>query len=238
MNYQLKNDELVEIVKILVKFFVRRNLTDVPATRELDRIIVSLINKIRNSEVNTDIVGIIRAELKSVSASLGRMEEAIDGDIYLDNATVTRFLLCSLEEERMTRETVKDLWALDRQNKYIWTIEHIFPQGERIPDAWVEMIASGDKEQAVQYRDQFVHKLGNLTISGYNSALSNLSFEKKRDRTDKDGRAVGYRNGLRLNEKLAEKQEWNIKDIQTRSTELKTDLLRMFAFKGELTNQS
>ena len=28
------------------------------------------------------------------------------------------------------------------------------------------------------------HKLGNLTMTGYNSTLSNLSFEKKRDRTE------------------------------------------------------
>ena len=107
----LQNNDLVEIVKILVKFFVRRNLTDMPATRELDRIFVGLINMIRASKPETDIVSMIRSELKNVSAPISRMEEAIDGDIYLDNPTVTRFLLCSLEEDRMTRETKKDLWA-------------------------------------------------------------------------------------------------------------------------------
>lgn len=230
---QLLNDDLVEIVKLLVKFFVRRNLTDMPATRELDRIFVGLINKIRATAPDSDIVSIIRSELKSVSAPLDRMEEAMDGDIYLDNPTVTRFLLCSLEEDSMTKETVKDLWALGPQNKYIWTIEHIFPQGQHIPDDWVDMIASGDTDLAVKYRDQYVHKLGNLTISGFNSTLSNLSFDKKRDRKDKEGRPVGYQNGLHLNKGLADKPEWTVEDIIGRSNKLKSDLLKMFAFKGE-----
>ena len=79
-----------------------------------------------------------------------------------------------------------------------------------------------------------MHRLGNLTISGFNSTLSNLSFEKKRDRKDKDDRYVGYRNGLSLNKCLVDKEEWRVEDIMKRTTKLKSDLMRMFAFKGEI----
>jgi len=60
------------------------------------------------------------------------------------------------------------------------------------------LIAGGDAKKAKKIQQAHVHKLGNLTISGFNSALGNKSFEEKRDRTDRQGRAVGYKNGLKL----------------------------------------
>ena len=87
-----------------------------------------------------------------------------------------------------------DLWKRDAKNKFIWTVEHIFPQGENIPAPWVTMIADGDSNLAKQHRDDYVHNLGNLTLTGHNSKLSNMSFDKKRDRTDKQDNAVGYKN--------------------------------------------
>lgn len=63
---------------------------------------------------------------------------------------------------------------------YIWTIEHIFPEGEKIPQVWVDMIGEGNKEAANEILERCVHTLGNLTITGYNSSLSNKGFEEKR----------------------------------------------------------
>ena len=64
------------------------------------------------------------------------------------------------------------------------------------------MIAAGDAKKAKSVQETHVHKLGNLTISGFNSALGNKSFVDKRDRTDNKGREVGYKNGLKLNTEL------------------------------------
>jgi hypothetical protein len=234
----IDSGNLDNIVNVLVKFFLRRNLTDSPPTRDVDRIFVSLISEIESAhgrdERGEEIVAIIRETLSSVSSSVANMKEALLGDLYLDNSAVARFVLCSLEEAEMTRESDKDLWKLDNHKKYVWTIEHIFPQGENIPVHWVDMIASGDKNKADSFRDQYVHKLGNLTISGFNSSLGTKSYAEKRDRTDKAGRAVGYKNGLSLNATLAERDIWKIEDIQERTEELAGKVVDMFAFKGEL----
>ena len=64
------------------------------------------------------------------------------------------------------------------------------------------MIANGDKKKAKEIQDKYVHTIGNLTLTGYNSKLSNFSFEKKRDRVNKENVNVGYKNGLFLNEDL------------------------------------
>lgn len=92
----------------------------------------------------------------------------------------------------MTRETLVDLWRFESK-QFVWTIEHIFPQGENIPTSWVTMIADGDTQKAREFQQSHVHRLGNLTISGFNSSLGNKSFEDKRDRTDKQNRFVGYK---------------------------------------------
>ncbi len=232
------SDNLNDIANMLVKFFLRRNLTDRPPTRDVDRIFVSLISEIESAQKRDErgeqIVAKIRETLSSVSSPVADMKEALLGDLYLDNSAVARFVLCSLEEAKMTQESERDLWKLDNHKKYVWTIEHIFPQGENIPDHWLDMIANGDKDKAESLRDQYVHKLGNLTISGFNSSLGTKSFTEKRDRVDKAGRAVGYKNGLSLNATLAERDIWKIEDIQARTKELTSRVIDMFAFKGEL----
>ena len=93
------------------------------------------------------------------------------------------------------------------------------------------MIANGDEEKAKEYREKYVHKVGNLTITGYNSKLSNKAFDEKRDRKDSRGKQVGYRNGLFLNEELAEAKGWNITDIEERTERLVRIAAERFSLK-------
>lgn len=128
-------------------------------------------------------------------------------------------MLCALAEEGMTEESWVDLWKIENK-RFFWSIEHVFPQGENIPPSWVTMIAGGDEQKAKEYQQTHVHKLGNLTLSGFNSTLGNKSFEEKRDRKDKEGRYVGYKNGLKLNEDLATSPMWSVHDIEKRTLKL------------------
>ena len=97
-----------------------------------------------------------------------------------------------------------------------------------IPESWVQMIANGNKELAQEYRAEYVHKIGNLTISRFNSTLSNKSFVDKRDMTNKKGLYVGYKNGLEINKPLALKDSWTIEDIKSRTSDLINELTEMF----------
>jgi hypothetical protein len=218
--FALDTSMLAQIVKSLVRFFVRRNLTDIPPTRDLTRLFMAMLESIRKQELTgANIVTFIREQLASVSAPDDVFRQKLEGPIYEENANATRFILCALEEHYMTRETWVDLWKMDGK-QYVWTIEHIFPQGENIPKAWVTMIADGDKELAAEHQRNHVHKLGNLTITGFNSALGNKSFEDKRDRMDRKGRPVGFRNGLKLNQDLANADTWSVKQISSRTKKL------------------
>jgi hypothetical protein len=227
--FDLEVSMLAQIVKSLVRFFVRRNLTDIPPTRDLTRLFMTMLESIRKQELTGEnIVKFIREQLASVSAPDDVFRQKLEGPIYEENANATRFILCALEEQYMTRETWIDLWKMDGK-QYVWTIEHIFPQGENIPKAWVSMIADGDRELAVEHQRNHVHKLGNLTITGFNSALGNKSFEDKRDRMDRKGRPVGFRNGLKLNQDLANAETWSVKQISSRTKKLVDKAIAYFS---------
>ena len=88
----------------------------------------------------------------------------------------------------MTNETYVALRRQYDSRQYVWSIEHIFPQGTNIPQSWVNMIAGGDQAKVREYQTLYVHTFGNLIITGYNSALSNKSFSEKRDRKDNSGK--------------------------------------------------
>ena len=119
-------------------------------------------------------------------------------------------IICKLAESAMTQETWTDLWARTQKNVYVWTIEHILPEGENIPQCWIDMIADGDADLARKYLNEYTHKIGNLTITGYNSTLGNKSFSEKRDRKSKDGkRFIGYKNGLEINNEIAKLDAWH-----------------------------
>ena len=182
------------------------------------------------------VVKAIREELLAVSASDEIFRTKLEGAIYEENAGVTRFVLCSLAEQGMTKETWVDLWKYEGK-VFVWTIEHIFPQGENIPRSWVTLIADGDAAKAKALQETHVHKLGNLTISGFNGALGNKSFHEKRDRTDSGGREVGYKNGLKLNTELATAEKWSVAQIDLRTATMVDQVMGLFSMTGPKTRE-
>ena len=229
---QLQDVDVLKTIKLLTRFFVRRNITDIPNTRDLNRIFMQIIAEIEEKHiVASEIYQYIYVELVHWSATDDVFEMKLKGNIYEENVGAARFVLCALAQKAMTTETWTDLWAQNEYNGkkvFKWTIEHIFPEGKNIPDKWVEMIANGDRSLAEEYLEQYVHKIGNLTITGYNSMLSNFSFIEKRDRQNAQKRYVGYKNGLEINKDIAQKDAWTVQDITERTDALVKEILAMY----------
>ena len=227
---ELKDETLALLVKLLVCFFVRRNLTDTPPTRDLERLFISICESLESEGLK----GIAAAEyikkrLVDVSASDASFKERLEGPIYDVNPDMTRYILTVIASPSVTKE-MKPLWERYASGNYVWTIEHIFPQGKNIPDEWVKMVADGDMSKAIEVQEKQVHTLGNLTITGYNSKLSNMPFVTKRDRKDVYGTNVGYRNGLNLNDELVNTDTWTSEQIQERTDKLVGLTLKAFDF--------
>lgn len=227
---ELKDETIALLVKLLVCFFVRRNLTDTPPTRDLERLFISICESLESEGLK----GIAAAEyikkrLVDVSASDASFKERLEGPIYDVNPDMTRYILTVIASPSVTKE-MKPLWERYASGNYVWTIEHIFPQGKNIPDEWVKMVADGDMSKAIEVQEKQVHTLGNLTITGYNSKLSNMPFVTKRDRKDVYGANVGYRNGLNLNDELVNTDTWTSEQIQERTDKLVGLTLKAFDF--------
>ena len=143
------------------------------------------------------------------------------------NRDMTRFLLARVEKAHSTKERNIDFWEQVKWD-YVWTIEHVFPQGVNLPSEWITMVAWWDKEKAREYQEQYAHTLWNLTLTGYNSTLSNASFEIKRDKKNSEWSDVGYKNGLYLNTALKNASKWGVDDISLRGDTLIEEILQLF----------
>ncbi|GAB3108886.1 DUF262 and DUF1524 domain-containing protein [Janibacter alkaliphilus] len=215
-DLEITDLQLELVADLLTSFFVRRNLTGYPQTYALTKVFMTTIEAFGEAS-GEDVVGVVRGKLSAVSSSDEEFRARLQGRIYEENTDVARFLLTTLAEDAMTKETKVDLWCQEK-NHYVWTIEHILPQGENLPDAWQSML--GGKDVAAQVQEEQRHRLGNLTITAYNSNLGNKSFVEKRDRKDSKGRRIGYRNGLSLNAELATRDSWAARDIEERTKAL------------------
>ena len=92
-----------------------------------------------------------------------------------------------------------------------YTIEHILPQNPDLSTPWRE--ALGPDWQRVQ--QQWLHTLGNLTLTGYNTEYSDRPFAEKRDM------AGGFKESpLKLNAGLGHLEAWNEIAIQERAGKL------------------
>jgi uncharacterized protein with ParB-like and HNH nuclease domain len=98
----------------------------------------------------------------------------------------------------------------ERVNVSEYTIEHILPQNTNLNHDWRE--ALGPDWEKIQQK--YVHTLGNLTLTGYNSEYSDKFFTDKRDMKG------GFRESpLKLNRGLAnlihgtKKQYYNVQKI-------------------------
>jgi hypothetical protein len=218
----IDDNQIAEVTDLLTNFFVRRNLTGHPQTYSLPRMFMEIIEKILCED---DVVKVVRQELLNISADDESFRRRLTGPIYDENSDVARFILATLAEDEMTKETMRDLWQLEHRH-YVWTIEHILPQGTNLPQAWVDML--GGSAAAAETQTTHVHRLGNLTITGYNASLGNKSFEEKKNRLDSKGRSIGYRNGLPLNADLIDLDSWTANEIDDRTERLAHRAMQRF----------
>ena len=92
-----------------------------------------------------------------------------------------------------------------------YSIEHIMPQSIDDVAEWQDMLGEGWEE----VHQTWLHRLGNLTLTGYNSTYSNRPFEEKK--TVKGG---FQQSAVRLNECVREQAEWTAMEIEERGKAL------------------
>ena len=226
-EYNITDQEMCELLSEILKFFVRRNLTNTPGTGRIPGILKDIIHDISALEDKSYVAvkDVVLPALKKVAASDTRLEEALKGDIYLSNSRMTKYVLSMLAREygvnNPSKESeIKDFYAVQKNGKPEWSIEHVLPEGNNIPECWKEMLmlnADPDENARTIWTD-WVHKLGNLTLTGYNSDMGNNSFLAKKGEK-------GLSRALKLNDYFFEKDTWTKIEMKERTDALAADIM-------------
>lgn len=111
---------------------------------------------------------------------------------------------------------------LDRKERVVvdeYTIEHIMPQNESLSQTWRTDL--GEEWKTVH--ETWLHTLGNLTLTGYNSEYSDRPFSEKRDMEG------GFKvSPLKLNAGLGQLAVWNEEEIKARAERLSETALQVW----------
>lgn len=114
-----------------------------------------------------------------------------------DRRDKAKFILDRLEQSFEHKE------AVDTDKL---TIEHVMPQ--TLTAEWKTRLGPAVEEDY----DLYLHRLGNLTLTGYNSELSNAPYPEKREKLSG--------SHIELNRHFQRATEWNFAAIDKRSQEL------------------
>lgn len=219
---KLTTDDVLRIFLITENYLFRRNICEVP-TNALNKIFLNLNKEIiRYENTADDYVSKFIYALLSKKES-GRFPDDAEFKLALSEKQVYQMrgkykaYLFERFENYGTIET-KDVYT--RLDNNIYTIEHIMPQ--HLTPAWNESLGAN----AAEIHSTWLHRLANLTLTGYNPNLSNNTFVEKRDA--KEG---GYKaSGLKMNQKIATKQAWGLDELKERNDEMLELAMEIWAY--------
>lgn len=201
---RLDVEEMAEILLNLESFLIRRLLVGV-STKNLNRIFVQIIGQLRQAD--PPLIDAVRYQL-----STERKFWASDDEIRAAAASRPFYYYGRAEQRRMVLERLEESYGhkeLAELSTLKLSVEHILPQS--LSAEWItELTEAGDEANAVHR--ELVHTLGNLTLSAYNSELSNLPFERKQQ--------IYGDSHLSLNKDLVEQPRWGRTEIIARAAEL------------------
>ena len=199
---------LLEIVRMTTSYIFRRAVCRIP-TNSLNTTFATFSSAVRKDRYLESVKAHFLA-MKTYRAFPTDKEfhrALVTGDLY--NFRRRSYFLRVLENfGRKEHVTIED-----------YTIEHILPQNENLSPEWREPL--GDEWAETQTR--YLHTLGNLTLTGYNSEYSDHPFTKKRDMEG------GFKDSpLRLNQGLGQLDAWTATEIESRADRLADDALKIW----------
>jgi uncharacterized protein with ParB-like and HNH nuclease domain len=213
----LSAQDFAEILFTLENYNVRRFVCNYP-TNQLIKIF-PLVYQQAQQRPGASFVAKVQAVLAERGYPKNAEFEARLRDVKLygagDRLSRTRFILETLEQHQGHKEQV-DLSQL--------TIEHIMPQ--ELNEVWQSELADSNLSDY----DLLLHTLGNLTLTAYNSELSNKSFAEKKKH---------FRGShLELNRYFERLERWGPKEIEERAAHLAQQALEIWYYFGDASQDT
>ena len=202
---------LCKVLNYLLTYYVR--ITACEINKNLSKFMKSMYDRIYDGSGYDDYYEKFVAFLNDLKAN-DRMptdKEFKDALVYkpLYKKPICKFVLSVIENSSKEHIDISNL-----------TIEHILPQKENAA-VWKKEV--GDDYSSVY--EVYLHTLGNLTITGFNSELGTKSFSDKKAIIAENSKAVI------LNREVLSADSWNEKSILHRAKILAALLIKQFGYE-------
>ena len=212
---KLSQNELEKVLQFLLNYSIRRLVCEI-GSNSLRGLYKTLYSRVFSCESNKnnyyDSIVSFFMQLTSRDAlpTDNEFKTALKtNNLYRKNA-LCKYLLTAIEN-RGKEKVSGNL-----------TIEHILPQNKNLSPVWKEML--GDNWADIQ--EKYIHTLGNLTLTGYNSELGDKPFAKKKEMlSNVDSKTV------RLYSFVKKCDVWNEETINQRAEILAKDILDLFSIE-------
>lgn len=207
----LSQQDFVRVLRLVESYVFRRAIAGVP-TNSMNKTFATLSREIdREHYLESLELALVRKDTyRRFPDDEEFRREVMVKDIY--NLRNRGYLLRKLENFKRTKELV------DPDN---YTIEHIMPQNPNLCAEWQADLGENWKEIQAKY----LHTIGNLTLTAYNSEYSDRPFREKRDM------AGGFKvSPLYLTQGLAQLDQWNEEAIKDRAAELASWAIQIWPY--------
>ncbi|KOR86020.1 hypothetical protein AM233_19850 [Bacillus sp. FJAT-22058] len=193
----INKDELITVFRLVESYVFRRAICSIP-TNSLNNTFASLSKEIDKTDYLNSLKAafLFKTSYRRFPSDEEFRRDLLIKDLY--NFRNRNYLLRKLENHNR-KEIV---------NVENYTIEHIMPQNKNLSVEW--QTALGSDWEAIQL--SYLHTLGNLTLTGYNSELSDRSF------TEKLSLVGGFKDSpLWLNRSVSKFLTWKKESIEERA---------------------
>lgn len=211
----IDEETVLQILQFYLNYTIRRLVVGIPSN-SLRGLYRSLYKRIfKNESLKDNYLETIYAFMafdlaytKDATPNDTTFKEKLISENIYKNRSLCKYLLSILENGI---NAIKEIGQIDSDI----TIEHIMPQNKDNED-WRKEI--GENFDVVY--DRYLHTLGNLSLTGYNSELSDKKFKEKVEMIKTKSKFNV------LNKDVIDKQNWNEKTITARADRLSSKLLQ------------
>lgn len=219
-NGIINKNELARVLNMLLSYSIRRLVCEI-GSNTLRGLYKTLYGRVfeqkenKNTYYDSLVSFFLQQTSKNTIPSDNEFVTALqEKNLYSKNA-LCKYLLCAIENQG--KET------LDTENL---SIEHIMPQNKNLSMSWQKML--GENWQSVH--EKYLHTLGNLTLTGYNSELGDKPFEKKKEKLEETITHIAV-----LYSDVKDKSEWNSVNMEKRAKRLAEIILKLFPIEQPKT---
>lgn len=212
----ISDDDVCEILTIMEAYWMRRAVCALP-TNTAGPVCISMLKSLYSAN-----------QLKTFKDNIFSLTWAqrMPNDTEIKDSLKT-LKMYSLSSRRT--KMILDKLENHKRKEYVpteeYTIEHIMPQS--LSNEWKEDLGT----DAEQIHETYLHTIGNLTLTGYNSEYQNKRFIDKLDCTDKEGNIIGYRHTpIKISSYLTTVRIWGKDEILARTEMLSDELISIWKY--------